>query len=102
MRVLNPTDTRSSVDFNGSVTRFQVRSWSLSDSAFLVRFSTSRSSSPEWTMVCGRLELHAGEPATVEGALAELPSGRRHRTLRVSGNRMAAIAMLPKSERVAS
>lgn len=86
----------STLDLDGTVTRFRVKSWSLSDSAFLVRTSSSRAARPGWIAVCGRFEFHASEPEVVRDDLAALPSGSRSRILRRGRGRMIAIGCLAR------
>ncbi len=86
----------STLDYDGTVTRFRVKSWSLSDSAFLVRTSSSRTAKPGWIAVCGRLELHASESEVVREDLAALPPGSRSRILRRGRSRMIAIGCLAR------
>ncbi|HTU13693.1 MAG TPA: hypothetical protein VMF31_00725 [Solirubrobacterales bacterium] len=89
-------DVNSCLDLNGTVTRFRVRSWSLSDSIFLVRSAASRPSASGWTAAFGRLELHLAGSVSIESALAELPPGGRCLSVRAGRNRSAAAAWLPR------
>lgn len=91
---VNVLVTESVLDLDGTVTRFRVKSWSLSDSAFLVRASNSRAVRPGWIAVCGRFELHVSEPEVVRDDLAALPPGSRGWILRRGRDRTIAIGWL--------
>lgn len=92
MAAVKVQEAHSSLDLNGTVTRFCVKSWSVSDSAFLVRSSASGTSRAAWTAAWGPLELHVAEPFSLEGRRARLPLGSRSRLVWAGVKRGVAIA----------